>query len=147
MPFSPKDILELYKKLGGPQWESLAAQGWVESRYRTDRISPAGAAGVAQFMPTTWRWAIAKGWVAATAKPTEPEAAIAAQRLYMDWLRDQVATTPAALAAYNWGVGHVSAVIVDFGAEWDRHLPRETWAYIREVAAVRDWLTTGGLSV
>jgi hypothetical protein len=80
----------------------LAAQIYAESNFNPFARSPAGAQGIAQFMPGTAR---AYG----LRNPFDPAQAIDAQaRLMRDLLR-QFGSVPLALAAYNAGPGAVSA--------------------------------------
>jgi hypothetical protein len=79
----------------------LAAQIYAESNFNPFAQSPAGAQGIAQFMPGT---AAAMG----LDDPFEPGQAIDAQaRLMRDLLR-RFATVPLALAAYNAGPAAVA---------------------------------------
>ena len=79
----------------------LAAQLYAESGFNPFAVSPAGARGIAQFMPGTAR---AYG----LRDPFDPAAAIEAQaRLMRDLLR-RFGTVPLALAAYNAGPGAVA---------------------------------------
>lgn len=78
---------------------------WQESRYREDIItgrtrSPAGAMGIAQFMPAT---AVEMG-----IDPLKPEQAIPAAARYLRRLFDRFGNWTEALAAYNWGQGNVA---------------------------------------
>jgi len=91
----------------------------AESGLNVQAVSPAGARGVAQFMPATAQ--------AFGIDPMNPEQAIPAAALYMrqnlnrfggDWKQ--------ALAAYNWGPGNVAKHGIA-GA------PPETTAYITKV--------------
>jgi soluble lytic murein transglycosylase-like protein len=78
----------------------LAAVGFVESSYRTDAVSPAGAIGLMQLMPAT---AASLG-----VDPTDPSSAIdGAARLLSDF-RDRFGSIELALAAYNVGPGTIS---------------------------------------
>ena len=80
----------------------LAAQLYAESNFNPFATSPAGAQGIAQFMPGT---AAAMG----LRDPFDAEQAIAAQaRLMRDLLR-RFSAVPLALAAYNAGPGAVAA--------------------------------------
>ncbi len=74
----------------------LAAQIHAESGFNPFARSPAGARGIAQFMPGT---AAAYG----LRNPFDPEAAINAQAHLMRDLLRQFASVPLALAAYNAG--------------------------------------------
>ena len=79
----------------------LAAQLYAESNFNPFAVSPAGAQGIAQFMPGTAR---AMG----LANPFDAAQAIDAQaHLMRDHLR-QFGSVPLALAAYNAGPGAVS---------------------------------------
>lgn len=82
----------------------LARLLYQESRYREDIItgktkSPAGALGIAQFMPAT---ASEMG-----INPLDPFQAIDAAARYLARLYSQTGSWTAALAAYNWGIGNV----------------------------------------
>lgn len=80
----------------------LAAQLMAESAFNPRAVSPAGAVGIAQFMPGT---AAAYG----LRDPFDAEAAIDAQAHLMSDLLRQFRSVPLALAAYNAGPGAVSA--------------------------------------
>jgi hypothetical protein len=80
----------------------IAAQIQAESAFNPRAISPAGAQGIAQFMPATAR---AYG----LRNPFDPDAAIDAQAHLMHDLLRQFGSVPLALAAYNAGPGAVSA--------------------------------------
>ncbi|MBM3666726.1 MAG: hypothetical protein FJW90_04475, partial [Actinobacteria bacterium] len=80
----------------------LAAQIMAESAFDPAAVSPAGAQGIAQFMPGT---AASYG----LRNPFDPEAAIDAQAHLMSDLLAQFKSVPLALAAYNAGPGAVSA--------------------------------------
>jgi soluble lytic murein transglycosylase-like protein len=80
----------------------LAAQIYKESNFNPFARSPAGAQGIAQFMPGTAR---AYG----LANPFDAEQAIDAQAHMMRDLLRQFGSVPLALAAYNAGPGRVRA--------------------------------------
>jgi hypothetical protein len=80
----------------------LAAQLYVESGFNPLARSPAGAEGIAQFMPGT---AAALG----LENPFDAPAAIDAQAHLMRDLLRRFASVPLALAAYNAGGGPVAA--------------------------------------
>ena len=79
----------------------LAAQLYAESGFNPFARSPAGAEGIAQFMPGT---AAAIG----LADPFDPDAAINAQAHLMRDLLGRFGSVPLALAAYNAGPGAVA---------------------------------------
>jgi hypothetical protein len=80
----------------------LAAQLMAESGFNPSAVSPAGAQGIAQFMPGT---AASYG----LPNPFDPVAAIDAQAHLMSDLLKRFRSVPLALAAYNAGPGAVSA--------------------------------------
>ena len=80
----------------------LAAQLYAESGFNPFAVSPAGAQGIAQFMPGT-----ARGM--GLADPFDADRAIDAQAHLMRDLLRQFGAVPLALAAYNAGPAPVSA--------------------------------------
>jgi soluble lytic murein transglycosylase-like protein len=79
----------------------LAAQLYAESGFNPFAVSPAGAQGIAQFMPGTAR-------SLGLANPFDAARAIDAQAHLMRDLLRQFGSVPLALAAYNAGPGAVS---------------------------------------
>jgi soluble lytic murein transglycosylase-like protein len=80
----------------------LSAQIYAESNFNPSARSPAGAQGIAQFMPGT---AASYG----LSNPFDPAAAIDAQAHLMHDLLRQLGSVPLALAAYNAGPAPVHA--------------------------------------
>jgi soluble lytic murein transglycosylase-like protein len=80
----------------------IAAQIWQESRFNPRARSPAGAEGIAQFMPGTARAYGLKD-------PFDPAQAISAQAHMMRDLLREFGSVPLALAAYNAGSARVKA--------------------------------------
>lgn len=125
----------------------LKAQLYQESLLDPDAVSPAGAEGIAQFMPGTWREAQAA--LGFRASPRETEYAINAAGWYMRRMHD-VWTSPRpagerkrwAEASYNWGAGNMLNAQRRAGgsvyfADVDPHLPDETRTYVRRI---QKWL-------
>src|SRR5438445_4482414 len=94
---------------------------WQESRFRTDVISPAGAEGVAQFMPQT---AAERG----LADPYDPGPAIAQAARLLAELGGRFGNLGLAAAAYNAGPARVAKFL---HAQSD--LPEETRLYVLAV--------------
>jgi hypothetical protein len=86
----------------GVSAQLLAAQLYAESNFNPFARSPAGAEGIAQFMPGT---AEAIGLL----DPFDPSAAINAQAHLIRDLLGRFGSVPLALAAYNAGPGAVAA--------------------------------------
>jgi hypothetical protein len=80
----------------------LAAQLMAESGFNPRAVSPAGALGIAQFMPAT-------GHSYGLRDPFDPIASIDAQAHLMSDLLRHFHSVPLALAAYNAGSGAVAA--------------------------------------
>lgn len=93
---------------------TFAAQIHQESRWQIDARSPAGAEGLAQFMPATSDWfASINPRDLTTAQPYNPAWAMRAQVMYNRWLYNRIAAADACnrmaftLSAYNGGLGWV----------------------------------------
>ena len=104
---------------------------WRESGFRTDAVSPAGAQGVAQFMPGT---ASARG----LADPFDPASAIPASAKYLAELVKKFGNLGLAAAAYNAG-----ETAVDNWLDDKRELPFETQDYVLAITghAPEEWRT------
>lgn len=103
----------------------LARQLYQESRFRPEIIdgsvaSPAGALGIAQFMPATAQ--------DLGVDPLDPKSAINGAAAYMRRLFDSLGSWPEALAAYNWGIGNVKKKGLDAA-------PAETRNYVQQITA------------
>jgi hypothetical protein len=103
---------------------------WRESSFKTGVVSPAGAQGVAQFMPKT---AAARG----LADPFDPEQAIPASAALLSDLIAQFGNFGLAAAAYNAGPTRLTNWLNAKGA-----LPQETRDYVRFITgrSVEDWV-------
>lgn len=102
----------------------LAAQLFAESNFNPNAGSPAGAQGIAQFMPAT---AASYGLT----NPYDPVASIDAQAHLMSDLLKQFGSPELALAAYNAGPGAVG------GCNCIPPYP-ETQAYVAKIMAMLD---------
>lgn len=96
-----------------------------ESRFRPEIIngtvkSPAGALGIAQFMPATAR--------DLGIDPLDPAQAIPAAGAYLKKLFDLTGSWANAVASYNWGVGNVIRKGIAAA-------PAETQKYVADVSA------------
>ncbi|NBJ10955.1 lytic transglycosylase domain-containing protein [Microvirga arsenatis] len=102
---------------------------WQESSFRPRAVSPAGAQGIAQFMPGTAR---ERGLT----DPFDPEQAIPKAAEFMARLAEQFGNLGLAAAAYNSGPARVASWLAGRG-----HLPDETRDYVRAVTGkpVEEW--------
>jgi hypothetical protein len=102
---------------------------WRESSFRTGVTSPAGAQGVAQFMPGT---AKERG----LADPFDPEQAIPKAAEFIAELALQFGNLGLAAAAYNGGPARVASWLAG-----DGFLPAETRSYVFAITrrSAEDW--------
>lgn len=110
----------------------------VESSFRPEATSPAGAAGLFQLMPKTakqeglslWPWD----------QRRDPEKSARASARYLRSLHQEFKDWSLVLAAYNAGDGKVRTLLKRHGTRsYDRiaaHLPAETQLYVPKVEAV-----------
>ncbi|MGA1805174.1 lytic transglycosylase domain-containing protein [Rhizobium sp. HT1-10] len=90
---------------------------WRESRFRPDAISPKGARGIAQFMPST---AALRG----LADSTDALQAMEASAIYLDELRNKFGNLGLAAGAYNAGEQRLASFLSSGS------LPFETQSYV-----------------
>lgn len=97
-----------FRAAAGVRWIDRAAQVKAESLFRPTVTAPDGGMGLAQFMPRTWAWAKAQGWVPVDASAYDPHWAIVGQNAYMIWTEARTGgRLNPALGAYNAGLGSV----------------------------------------
>jgi hypothetical protein len=106
---------------------------WQESNFQANAVSPAGASGIAQFMPGT---ASARG----LANPFDPEAAIPKAAALLAELKNQFGNLGLAAAAYNAGPGRVAQFVAG-----KADLPGETQDYVSIITrpSAEEWRTDG----
>jgi hypothetical protein len=116
---------------------TLVRQGKQESGFDPRAVSPAGATGIAQFMPqTAARFGI---------DPNNAEQSIDAQGRYMAANQKMFdGNQGLALAAYNWGEGNVQKWLQS-GAD-PNAVPEETRNYVQTISGkpLEAWLGGGG---
>lgn len=105
-----------------------------ESSFRPGVTSPAGAQGVAQFMPGTAR---ERGLL----DPFDPEQAVPKAAHFLAELRERFGNWGLAAAAYNGGPNRVAAWLAARKTGQSRFLPFETENYVLAVTgrSVEDW--------
>jgi len=103
---------------------------WQESRFDPLAISPAGAEGIAQFMPGTAR-------LRDLQNPFDPAEALARSAEYLAALEAKYGNLGLAAAAYNSGEGRMSRFVAVGGS-----LPHETRQYVSIITglSVDQWL-------
>ena len=122
-------VIEDSAKLRGLPVPFLTRLIWRESSFRVGVVSPAGAQGIAQFMPGTAR---ERGLL----DPFDPEQAIPHAAHLLADLKRQFGNLGLAAAAYNGGAGRVTSWLAGSGG-----LPGETRAYVVAItgATAEDW--------
>jgi hypothetical protein len=119
--------LENYNKLPPGVLDSI----WMQesARGKNKGLSKAGALGDFQFMPGT-----AKEYGITDRSDFSQEAFGAASLMHKNMIKYH-GDMRKALAAYNWGSGHVDKDIAAHGAKWEQYAPKETQNYINQILA------------
>lgn len=103
--------------------DAFVRQIQQESGFNPNAGSPAGAEGIAQFMPGT---AASMG-----VNPYDPSSALpGAARLMSDLASQFGGDYSKALAAYNAGPGAVQSAVAQGGGSWLSYMPAETQNYV-----------------
>lgn len=111
-------LIEAAAKAEGIPRDLLTKLIWQESSFRPQVTSPAGAQGIAQFMPGT---AQERGLM----NPFDPEQAIPKAAEFLSHLADRFGNLGLAAAAYNGGPARVASWLAGRG-----ELPFETRNYV-----------------
>jgi murein DD-endopeptidase MepM/ murein hydrolase activator NlpD len=118
----------------GIEWQLLASLAWAESSWNPRAVSGAGALGLCQIMPATWR-----EWTPKIKAGDDPFDATQNARLgaaYLMWLLGQTnGNLYQALQAYVWGIGNVLSGTPP---------PDEVVAYSAKIVHGRDLLKAVG---
>jgi len=126
--FSREEICQMIEEAASGEalpFEFLARLIWQESKFNPQAVSPAGAQGIAQFMPKT---ATGRG----LADPFEPAAALHESAEFLRELRDRFGNLGLAAAAYNAGPKRVQDWLAKRSV-----LPRETQQYVHIITGHR----------
>lgn len=115
------DLIDTHARRHGLPSEFFARLIWKESRFDPNAVSPAGAEGIAQFMPGTAR-------MRGLANPFDMDQAIPASARYLGELRSGFGNLGLAAAAYNAGENRVARWLSSGG-----FLPLETEDYVLDI--------------
>ncbi|WP_394887776.1 lytic transglycosylase domain-containing protein [Mesorhizobium sp. AaZ16] len=115
------DLIETHAERNGLPKDFFARLIWKESRFDPNAVSPAGAEGIAQFMPGT---AALRG----LDDSFDIEKAIPASARYLGELKSGFGNLGLAAAAYNAGENRVSRWLISGG-----FLPIETEDYVLDI--------------
>jgi membrane-bound lytic murein transglycosylase MltF len=127
---------EHFRTIAGEAWIERAAQVRAESGWNQNAVSPVGAMGPAQVMPSTLKWWKTMGWVSKQSTGFDIPECLRGQNAHMLWLRRYWTDLDHRLAAYNAGQGSIlraDALAREMGWESDaawlhKALPRITGA-------------------
>jgi soluble lytic murein transglycosylase-like protein len=97
---------------------------WKESLFRPNAVSPKGAEGIAQFIPSTAK-------LRGLSNSFDALEALGKSAEYLDDLRDRFGNLGLAAAAYNAGEGGVETFLRT------GNLPQETRAYVLAITPIR----------
>lgn len=117
-------------------WRMLAAQAYVESGFDTLALSSAGAMGLMQVLPGTWReWAPAVN----ASDPFDSYSSVQVAAVYLDYLRSQLTQRGYPekewmLVAYHWGFDRLNGFLTD-GGGW-QELPEARRRYAEEILRI-----------
>ncbi|MDR0549449.1 MAG: lytic transglycosylase domain-containing protein [Deltaproteobacteria bacterium] len=118
----------------------------AESDLRPRVFSPAGAAGIWQFIPTTARrYGLKVNKLEDQRLLAEPS--LVASLKYLTFLRDKFGGWALAMAAYNAGEARIVKAIAKLGQAdyYQLRLPRETERYVYRIAAIKAVLEQSSL--
>jgi len=115
------DLIDMHARLNGLPREFFARLIWKESRFDAGAVSPAGAEGIAQFMPGTAK-------MRGLADSYDIEQAIPASAKYLGELTRGFGSLGLAAAAYNAGEARVTRWLSSGG-----FLPLETENYVLDI--------------
>lgn len=105
-------------------------QEYVESRGNINAVSPKGAQGAFQFMPSTWE----QYKPSPNASPFNRSDASVAYDKYMNVLLKKFnGDKRKAVASYNAGEGRVQKLVNKYGDNWANYLPSETKNYLKQI--------------
>ncbi|HET9068143.1 MAG TPA: lytic transglycosylase domain-containing protein, partial [Amaricoccus sp.] len=114
-------VIETAAQRNGLDPSFFARLIWKESLFDAAAISPAGAQGIAQFMPGTAK-------LRGLADPFNPAEALAASALYLADLSRDFGNIGLAAVAYNGGEARAQRFVADKAV-----LPAETRAYVQGI--------------
>lgn len=136
-------VLEELERRGMPS--ELALLPMVESSYNPKAMSPARAAGLWQFIPSTGRsYGLSQSWWEDNRRDVISSTGAALD--YLSYLFNLMGDWHLALASYNWGEGSVGRAIAKNQAQGlptgydDIRMPAETKNYVPRLQAIKNIL-------
>lgn len=136
-------VLEELERRGMPS--ELALLPMVESSYNPKAMSPARAAGLWQFIPSTGRnYGLSQSWWEDNRRDVVSSTGAALD--YLSYLYSLMGDWHLALASYNWGEGAVGRAVAKNQAQGqptgydDIRMPAETKNYVPRLQAIKNIL-------
>ena len=136
-------VLEELERRGMPS--ELALLPMVESSYNPKAMSPARAAGLWQFIPSTGRnYGLSQSWWEDNRRDVVSSTGAALD--YLSYLYNLMGDWHLALASYNWGEGAVGRAVAKNQAQGqptgydDIRMPAETKNYVPRLQAIKNIL-------
>jgi membrane-bound lytic murein transglycosylase D len=136
-------VLEELERRGMPS--ELALLPMVESSYNPKALSPARAAGLWQFIPSTGRnYGLSQSWWEDNRRDVVSSTGAALD--YLSYLFSLMGDWHLALASYNWGEGAVGRAVAKNQAQGlptgydDIRMPAETKNYVPRLQAIKNIL-------
>lgn len=136
-------VLEELERRGMPS--ELALLPMVESSYNPKALSPARAAGLWQFIPSTGRnYGLSQSWWEDNRRDVVSSTGAALD--YLAYLYSLMGDWHLALASYNWGEGAVGRAVAKNQAQGlptgydDIRMPAETQNYVPRLQAIKNIL-------
>ena len=141
-PMAFEDLIIAYAHENHLPVSLVAAVIWCESRFHPEAVSSAGACGLMQLTPPTFRELAAELGLPINCNILDPNANIRCGTAYLQKLLDLFPELPTALAAYNAGIGNVTKWLADPRYSHDGRtlhtIPfAETRGYVKRVLAVQ----------
>ncbi len=140
---STMSYAQMFQSIGAQydlDWRMLAAQAYIESGFDTLALSSAGAMGLMQVLPSTWReWAPA----ANANDPFDSYSNVRVAAVYLDYLRSELARQGHPekewmLVAYHWGIDRLNDFLASGGGWQD--LPEARRRYAEEILRIAQTL-------
>ena len=139
----PMTYVQMFQTIGVQydlDWRMLAAQAYIESGFDSLALSSAGAMGLMQVLPGTWReWAPVVG----ASDPFDSYSNVQVAAIYLDHLRSQLARRGYTekewtLVAYHWGIDRLNNFLAE-GGSW-QDLPEVRRRYAEDILRIAQTL-------
>ena len=136
-PENYQQIVEKYAEQYSVPKELIFAVIKVESNFNSNDVSSAGAVGLMQMLPSTYKWLTTKlGEEYSEKNLYDPEINIKYGTYYLQYLYSRFGSWEKAIIAYNWGETNFSEFLATNGyteGDYDSIPVEETQNYVKKV--------------